>query len=284
MRSSVTADGAVTIVYRDCAKRVRMSTNSRQFEQDGQTIAYWTLGDETADRQFVWAHGWGQDHHAFLPLAESWQSSALNIVLDFPGFGVSPRPTNDWGTAEYADACASFLATLPTGRRLWIGHSFGCRVGLQIAARHPECIDALFLVAAAGLQRKRSPLAALKVKSKVALYKSLRALPMGNKDRLRERFGSADYQTAGEMRGILTKVVNEDLSEVARQIRCPVRLVFGSADTETPPELGQRLAELIPNSQYIQLDGLDHYSVLGDGRHQTAFQLKQFADALENET
>jgi pimeloyl-ACP methyl ester carboxylesterase len=259
-----------------------MSTNSRQFERDGQTISYWTLGDETADQQFVWAHGWGQDHRAFLPLAESWQSSTFNIVLDFPGFGVSPRPASDWGTAEYADACAAFLATLPAGRRLWIGHSFGCRVGLQIAARHPECIDALFLVAAAGLQRKRSPLTALKVKSKVALYKFLRALPMGDKDRLRERFGSADYRAAGEMRGILTKVVNEDLSEVARHIHCPVRLVFGSADTETPPELGRRLAELIPDAQYIQLDGLDHYSVLVAGRHQTALQLKQFADALEN--
>jgi pimeloyl-ACP methyl ester carboxylesterase len=284
MRSSVTTNGAVTIVYQDCVKRVRMSTNSRQFERDGQTISYWTLGNETADRQFVWAHGWGQDHHAFLPLAESWQSSAFNIVLDFPGFGASPKPVSDWGTPEYADACAAFLATLPASRRLWIGHSFGCRVGMQIAARHPECIDALFLVAAAGLQRKLSPLAALKVKLKVALYKSLRALPTSDKDQLRERFGSADYRAAGEMRGILTKVVNEDLSEVAQQIRCPVQLIFGSDDSETPPELGQRLTKLIPDAQYVQLDGLDHYSVLGDGRHQTSFQLKQFADALENET
>ncbi len=114
-----------------------MSTNSRQFERDGQTIAYWTLGDETADQQFVWAHGWGQDHHAFLPLAESWQSSAFNIVLDFPGFGASPRPTEDWGTAEYADACAAFLATLPAGRRVWVGHSFFRLVGRPIAPPPP---------------------------------------------------------------------------------------------------------------------------------------------------
>ena len=45
----------------------------------------------------------------------------------FPGFGASPRPTKDWGTADYADYCAAFLNTLPAARRLWIGHSFGCR-------------------------------------------------------------------------------------------------------------------------------------------------------------
>lgn len=243
-------------------------------------MAYWTLGEETAARQFVWAHGWGQDHQAFLALAETWQSTAYNVLIDFPGFGNSAKPGNDWDTAEYADYCAKFLGALPKGHRIWVGHSFGCRVGLQIAARHPDCIDGLFLVAAAGLQRKRSFLSAVKVKSKIALYKSLRALPIGDKDRLRERFGSADYRTAGEMRGILTKVVNEDLAETATRIHCPVRLVYGSADTETPPELGIRLAELIPSAQFVQLEGLDHYSILGEGRHQTAFQLKQFTDAL----
>lgn len=261
-----------------------MSTLSRRFEHDGQAIAYWTLGDEAAGRQIVWAHGWGQSHAALLPLAESWTNAACNMLVDFPGFGESPRPATDWGTAEYADACAAFLKTLPRGRRVWVGHSFGCRVGLQLAARHPDCVDALFLIAAAGLQRKRSPVSRLRVNSKIALYKFLKILPLGDKDRLRERFGSADYRAAGALRGILTKVVNEDLADAARQIRCPVRLVFGSKDTETPPEIGQRLAQLIADARFIQLDGLDHYSVLAEGRHQTAYQLKQFIDELETPT
>ena len=83
------------------------------------------------------------------------------------------------------------------------------------------------------------------------------------------------------MRGILTKVVNEDLSPQAREIRLPVKLVYGSRDDETPPEIGERLAALIPGGSFVQLDGLDHYSILGDGRHQTVFQLKQFIDGLE---
>ena len=97
--------------------------------------------------------------------------------MDFPGFGESPRPVAEWGTADYADASAGLLESLPNGHRIWVGHSFGCRVGIQLAARHSEIIDALFLVAAAGLPRRRSRLSQFRIKSKIALYKGLHALP-----------------------------------------------------------------------------------------------------------
>ena len=259
-----------------------MSTISRQFEINGEKIAYWTLGHEAADLQIIWAHGWGQDHRVFEQLAGSWAANAYNILIDFPGFGESPRPVAEWGTADYADASAGLLEGLPNGHRIWVGHSFGCRVGIQLAARHSEIIDALFLVAAAGLPRQRSRLSQFRIKSKIALYKGLRALPFGDKDQLLERFGSADYKAAGDMRAILTKVVNEDLSSQAQTISLPTKLVYGSQDDETPPEIGKRLAQLIPNGLFVQLDDLDHYSVLNEGRHQTAFQLKKFVDELED--
>ena len=81
------------------------------------------------------------------------------------------------------------------------------------------------------------------------------------------------------MRDILINVVNEDLSEVATRITCPVHLVFGSRDTETPPDIGERLNSLIPGSQLAILDGQDHYTVLDEGRHQVAKRLKMLLGA-----
>ena len=60
----------------------------------------------------IWAHGWGQDRRAFLPLATSLARSAHHTLLDFPGFGDSPRPPEDWDTADYADAVAEWLGAL----------------------------------------------------------------------------------------------------------------------------------------------------------------------------
>jgi len=261
-----------------------MSTETQKFQRNGQVMTYQSLGDVEAPLQLFWAHGWGQDRGSLLPLAESWRTNTRNLLIDFPGFGASPRPATNWGTTDYADFTAEFLKSLPSARRIWVGHSFGCRVGLQLAARHPECVNALCMVAAAGLPRRRSPLSRLKIQSKVALYKTLRALPLSDKERLRDRFGSADYRAAGEMRAILTRVANEDLSDVAKLVRCPVALIYGAADDETPPEIGRRLAEIIPDASYVELDGLDHYSVLGAGRHQIAYQLKRFVETLEEAT
>ena len=204
----------------------------------------------------------------------------MGWLIDFPGFGASPKPDFDWGTSEYADATAAFLETLPRGRRLWIGHSFGCRVGIQLAARYPHLLDGLFLIAAAGIPQKRPLIASLIIKSKIALYKTIRTLPLFDQEQLKNNFGSTDYRTAGEMRGILTNVVGEDLTNVARQITCPVRLIYGSCDIETPPEIGRRFASLIPLAKFIQLDGHDHYSILNRGQHQTTYQVKQFIEEL----
>jgi pimeloyl-ACP methyl ester carboxylesterase len=257
------------------------ATMMQEFEGNGARILYRRItgerGEGDQNSQFIWAHGWGQDGTVFLSLAESMGRAGEHFLIDFPGFGESPPPPDSWGTAEYADAAAELLDSLPRAeRRVWIGHSFGCRVGLQLAARHPAAVDGLFLAAAAGLPRRRSPLARLGIATRIALYKSLRALPFTDQVRLRDRFGSADYQAAGKMRPILTKVVNEDLSDIARKIALPTTLLYGAGDTETPPEIGQRLAALIPNANLVLLNDLDHYSILNEGRHQFVFQLQQY--------
>ena len=82
------------------------------------------------------------------------------------------------------------------------------------------------------------------------------------------------------MRPILVKAVDEDLSEVARAVRCPAVLVYGDRDTETPPEFGTRLNGLMPQSRLVVLRGFDHWNVLTDGRHQIAQRLGEFLEEV----
>lgn len=243
-----------------------------------------TLGnfDEPGKRRFIWAHGWGQNRHAMAQLAQSLSGLGGHILLDFPGFGDAPWPGEAWDTADYADLTARFLATAPgSGPSVWIGHSFGGRVGIQLAARHPELVDRLVLIAAAGLQRDRSLAERARIAGKVYTFKALKRLApvVGmDVDRLREKFGSADYRAAGNMRDTLIKVVREDLSPVAAQIKCPTRLIYGAEDSETPPEIGERLAALIPRAELSVLEGQDHYSLLGEGRHQVTKRIRDFLE------
>lgn len=220
----------------------------------------------------VWAHGWGQNHAAFLPLADALRKSAGHILIDLPGFGESPPPPGHWGTEDYADAIADWMKEQNFPPVIWVGHSFGCRVGIRLAAKYPERVKGLCLIAAAGLKRERPSFKRLYFYLRIKLFKLLKAfLPQGTtREKILSKFGSADYKNAGPMRSIFIRTVNEDLSETATRVRCPVRLVFGTMDTETPPEFGTRYQRLMPDASLLLLEGLDHYSVLTAGRHQAA--------------
>ncbi len=239
------------------------------------------------NRIFIWAHGWGQNRAAMAPIAQTFSAFGAHILLDFPGFGDAAPPPETWGTEDYADWAAAFIATLPespTHDVIWVGHSFGCRVGLQLAARHPGCLSRMCLIAGAGLKRKRSPLDQARITGKIYTFKTLRRLAplLGlDTDTLRDRFGSSDYKNAGPMRAVLSKVVAEDLTQVATAVRCPVQLIYGANDTETPPEIGKRLVSLIPDARLSILDGQDHYSVLADGRHQVTRIIRDFLGAAQ---
>ena len=230
----------------------------------------------------LWAHGWGHTHKNLLPLAEALPRPAASILLDLPGFGASPRPPSAWSTADYADAAAEWLEALPPARRLWIAHSFGARIGLQLAARHPALIDGLFLIAAAGLPPRRSVWRKARVAAWRWAYRLARGLTAEGpaRERLRAHFGSADYRAAGPLRPILVKAVGEDLTAAARAVRCPVMLVYGDRDRETPPALGERFAKLIPQSRLVVLRGFDHWNVLTDGRHQLAHRIAEFMEQV----
>jgi len=230
--------------------------------------------------RFAWGHGWGQDRCAMAQIAQSLTSLGTHVLFDFPGFGRSPRPDTAWTTADYADLVARYLMAHPhQGPTVWLGHSFGGRVGIQLAARYPELVDRLVLIAAAGLQRRRSLFSQARVTSKIYTFKALKRMAPAigmDVDTLRRRFGSADYGNAGEMREILSNVVREDLSGVAQKIACPVRLIYGEKDAETPPEIGERLTQLISDAELSVLSGQDHYSLLDGGRHQVAKRIRDF--------
>jgi len=231
----------------------------------------------------VFAHGWGQSGAAMLGIAGGLSAFARSTVLDFPGFGASPPPPGEWGTADYADAMADWLRGLQPARRIWIGHSFGCRVGLQLAARHPALLHGMVLIAAAGLKRRRTRVERLRLWGRVRLFKAMKRFVRDEAalERLRRRFGSADYANAGPLRPILMKVLAEDLADVAPGVGCPTLLIYGSLDVDTPPEIGERLAALIPQASLTVLDGFTHNSILSDGQEQVKMEIMKFLRGLE---
>jgi pimeloyl-ACP methyl ester carboxylesterase len=243
-------------------------------------IAYDLVGKPPAEAEVVmlWCHGWGQDRRAFAAFPGAFPRAA-HLLIDLPGFGQSPPPSEAWGTREFSEAVVALLDKLGfTKPIIWIGHSHGGRMGLDMASRHGGRIRALCVVAGAGLKRRRGLIETIQLKTRIYAYKAAKAL-FGA--RMQDKIGSADYRNAGPaMRATFVRVVNEDFTEQAKTITAPTLLLYGANDGETPPEIGERLSKLIPNAELSVLANQDHYSVLGQGRHVVLKRLTEFLGKL----
>jgi len=169
-------------------------------------------------------HGWGRTR-------ADWARVLTGIpalAVDLPGFGASPEPDRPWGSRDYADALAPVLQE---GGWTVVGHSFGGRVAVQLAAGWPELVDRLVLTGVPLLKRAgggKAPMA-------FRLAKRLHARGLLSDERMeaeRHKRGSADYRAAqGVMRGTLVKLVNEDYRDLLPQVKAPTTLVWGAHDT-----------------------------------------------------
>lgn len=191
----------------------------------------------------VMLHGWGKSHYDLRPMAEVLSTTCRVVLLDLPGFGLSPLPSeasNDgggWNTSQYAERVKTFLDEKGIDACILLGHSFGGRLSVRLAARYPELVNALILIGTPGVPRTRTPLERLRLSSirvAVALAKKIDGL-IGTRifaHYFAPRFGSADYKAAGDLRKTFVKTVNEDLSELARTISSPALLLWGANDME----------------------------------------------------
>lgn len=228
----------------------------------------------------VFGHGWGRDHQDFLPVAELLGNAAKCVLLDLPGFGKSTRPEAAWDTQDYADHTRAFLETeLGITRFIWVGHSFGGRVGLRLAQTTDSPVSHLFIVAGAGVPRQVDLPKRIKTKWRSWLFQRRKATARSEDDviALEREFGSADYVASrlSGLRDIFVRTVQEDQSAKLGAIKCPTSLLYGRLDTETPPEIGLRINQLIPHSTYLECAEFDHHTILSRGRHQLTLMVRE---------
>ena len=227
----------------------------------GQRIYYEEMG---AGEAVVLLHGWGADGSLFLPLMRLLAKKYRVLAPDFPGFGQSPEPSEAWCVDDYADCVLGFLKALDVSACSLLGHSFGGRVAIKLAARRLDApgFDKLILVGAAGIKRTPGEKARRRAKRFQLAKKLLKPFPK-LLERYRSKRGSPDYRAASPlMRQVLVKTVNEDLAPLLPNIKPPTLLIWGRNDTETPLSDGERMEAQIPEAGLAVIENAGHYAFL----------------------
>ena len=216
---------------------------------DGRVLAE-RIGGSPA--RVVALHGWGRTGADFSGLLAGLDALAIHL----PGFGPAGAPDTVWGTDDYARLVADAIE--PLGPVVVVGHSFGGRIAVRLAATRPELVKALVLTGAPLV--RLAPAAKPKVSYRIA--KSLNRIgliPDSVMEARRAKAGSADYNAAqGIMRDIMVKTVNENYDDDLARINVPTWLVWGENDTAAPTAAGKIASERIRGAHWTVVPGEAH--------------------------
>ncbi len=225
---------------------------------------YYTMEGYGAEDVLI-LEGWGTNTQVYCPISVQLAQKYRVFIPDFPGFGESEEPKENWTVGDYATFIKGFAEKVGIRRVTLIGHSFGGRVILKLyedPSDLPFETERIVLIDSAGLK----PTDTLRKRWRRLKYKiGRRFLEVFQKDKVEEyrlRHSSADYKAASpRMREVLKNTVSEDLGHLLSKIQAPTLLIWGRNDTATPLTDGQRMEKEIPDAGLVVLEG-GHYSFL----------------------
>lgn len=205
----------------------------------GIKIDYQITGE---GRVLVLLHGWAlkMSKEKYGKLVCKLAKKYKVVSLDFPGFGRSSLPPEPWGVREYADLVAGFVNALNLKVFGIVGHSFGGRVAIKIAANEIFKVEKIILIDSAGVERK-----SWRVKLTIFLVKMI---PRWIKRKVKN----------GVMRESFKLVVGENLEGEMERIKIPTFLVWGENDRTTPMWQARIIQERIRGSVLRIVKGGDH--------------------------
>lgn len=229
---------------------------------NGRRTYYISLGEGWP---VLFLHGWGTDSSVYFSFAKQVAVLGCQVFIpDMPGFGRSEGPHDEeaWGVNDYSAFVSTFAKKLEINRATVVGHSFGGRVAIVLAASNEPWVANLVLIAAAGIRPRRNLRYHARRLIALTARKLLGWCPKNIREQALQRtyawLSMTDYARAGHLRATFVRVVNEDLTEYLKEISIPTLLIWGRNDTEVPVRAGEEMASHISDSRLEILDAA-HY-------------------------
>ncbi|MFN8546340.1 MAG: alpha/beta fold hydrolase, partial [Candidatus Binatia bacterium] len=126
---------------------------SRQHDAEimGAKVHYVDLGESGDEAPVVFVHGLGGSWQNWLENVPAVARTRRAIAVDLPGFGWSEPPAGNISISGFADAVEALCDHLDLGPVALVGNSMGGFTSAEAAIRHPDRVERLVLVDAAGI-------------------------------------------------------------------------------------------------------------------------------------
>jgi len=228
----------------------------------------------------VLLHGYGDSFTSWDGWVPELRGKFHIIRLDFPGHGLTRAPEGyqlrSDGLADLVDA---FAATLALPKFAVAGNSMGGAVAWQLAVRHPQRINALILVDAAGFPNEKPP-AETPLAFRILQYPIGRVLlrnidnrPLIDEGLKKDVYDPAvitpalvdrwaEFQRAPGHRAILMNLdlrgMTQATPELLGAIKVPTLVLQGESDVLVEPASARKFAAAIPGAKLITYPQVGH--------------------------
>lgn len=217
-------------------------------------------------------HGWGMHGGVWEDVAQKLAVDCKVHCVDLPGYGYSKAGKVTTLDAIVDELSASFAEPLSV-----CGWSLGGQIALHWAAREPDKVRRLILVASTPCFTKRADWA-FGMESEVlnkfateleqnhaATLRRFIALQLRGSEnerellaQLRERLFSRGEPDMGALRAGLNILRDVDLRNELQSIKQPTLAMTGERDKLTPPAASFYLAQAMPSARLVKVAGAAH--------------------------
>lgn len=266
---------------------------TKQLEIYGQKIYYVEAGAAT-NPKIILVHGLGGDATNWAPTVPALAAKYHVFALDQIGFGRSDKPVMNYRVATLVEFLNAFYKKLNIEKATLVGNSLGGWTAAAFAHAHPEKVDKLVLVDAAGYSPKRwggpefsdamfpllnpATVADLKRTFSLVFYNKAMVSDAAAELAFANKLKRGDGHTINAFIGSFIR--GEDLlDEKMMAIKAPTLVLWGREDGLTPLAIGEAFAKDIPGAQMVVIEKCGHVPQLEKAAEFNAALLKFLAGA-----
>ena len=229
------------------ARKERMARRTVRY--NGSRMRVRELRGGGHGRTFVMVHGIGVSSAYFEPLAYALHSHGSVLLLDLPGFGGIPRPKRPLSITGFADIVRAGIEDEGIENPVFIGHSMGAQVVVDLLSRHDISSHAVLIgppvnPAEPGIGQQAVRL----IQSAARESRRMRLLA----SRAYLRCGPAWFIE------VLPSMMRYPMREQLARVQAQTLLLVGEHDTVVPPAWVSQMLELLPHGRAETIPGAAH--------------------------
>jgi len=245
--------------------------DSKVVEIYGQKIYYFEAG--SSGHPVILLHGLGGD-------ATNWAQTILALASkyhvyapDQVGFGQSDKPIVNYRVATLVEFLDQFYQKLGIEKAILVGHSFGGWTAAAFAIAHPQKVDKLALVSAAGYSAKGwvrgetlkdlypafnpSTTADMKRLFELLFYDKAMSADAFVVPALTRKLKTGDGYT---INSLIDSILRGDdfIDDKVKSIKAPTLVIWGREDRLNPLAMGEAYARDISGAQKVIIEQCGH--------------------------